>query len=184
MLKINERPNSKTFIADVDGIIKLKRSFVLSKPEFLYLRKGEDVGAEIISIIYGVATKIDWNTLFTGISAACAIYTVLQLRKDRNFRKKYLRGIRESDDYTIKDFRILCTKNNLTILAEKINRKIGVKVKFAPKRKAHKHRFYLTDKAYAFFVRVGEGKTVKFYGHLGTDKAMIQALKNQFLSEW
>lgn len=46
--------NQTSFVADEKGIIELKKDFLLSQPKFFFLRKGEDVGADQIAVLYSI----------------------------------------------------------------------------------------------------------------------------------
>ena len=166
--------NQISFIADERGIKDLKKDFLLSQPKFFYLRKGEDIGANDIAILYAQAT------LF--FTALAALYPIA---KDiYKSIKKWIEEIKDDENYKIKDYRILCTKNKLTLRAEKFNSYLGVKVKFRKLAPSDSLRFYLTNKQYALFLRHNKGKKALFIGHIGSDPKIINELKSMFLKEW
>jgi len=189
LLEISNIPNARSFQADEGGIIELKAEFVAEASRFLYLRKGEDVGADVISVFYSLCRNVDWPTILsdfdwnnlteTRVNATALIPTIssLILRVELLpwFQKK-----RKKRSKQIKDFHIICTKNETTLKAYPINSSLGVNVRFYTKQKAHLHRYYVSDKRYAFFVRHGK----HFFGHIGDDPKMIDALKSSFEDEW
>lgn len=98
--------------------------------------------------------------------------------------KGWLKEIKKEKDYKIKDYRILCIKNKITLRAEKFNSHLGVKVKFRKLALSDSLRFYLTNKQYALFLRHNKGKKALFIGHIGSDPKIINELKSMFLKEW
>lgn len=166
--------NQTSFVADEKGIIELKRDFLLNQPKFFFLRKGEDVGADQIAVLYSILILV-----FAGLSA------LYPIAKDiYKSIKGWLKEIKKEKDYKIKDYRILCTKNKITLRAEKFNSHLGVKVKFRKLALSDSLRFYITNKQYALFLRHNKGKKALFIGHIGSDPKIINELKSMFIKEW
>ena len=50
--------SERCFDIDVEGIVNLKAEFAMEADEFLWLRKGEDVGADVIAALLGITNSL------------------------------------------------------------------------------------------------------------------------------
>ena len=200
--------SGKWFIADEPGISCLKREVRRRAKEYLYLRKGEDFGAVIQMLLeaynsgapaieaiwnaYASSDDIDlagitldsliesdfakWLPLYAAISKgrelvrkdAAKMVVLLKMGAD------WARGVR---------IKILCSPKATNLRAglgwrALLNSEIR---HYIDEHSAGSHRFYLTEREFAFFVRQPDKS---FLGFHGQERALLEELKSAFDSEW
>jgi len=175
---MHDEPVLKTFDEDLEGLTRIQKTFISPDAKFIYFRKGEaqnnvPITAAIIGVIvvvYGVVK--DYPVLKEGVKAMIkdikAMGRVLLAYVQQPLTKPGIREIACPDDPEI------------TVTLE-ILRSLGGDVRYLPRDRRGKFRFFVNSKEYCLFVRRNDER---FSGVIGNDPNMIGALKETFEAEW
>jgi len=197
----------KWFVADEAGVSRLKRDVRKRAQKFLYLRKGEDFGAVIQMLLEAYnsgATAIEaiWNAYSASGDVNLAGITLDSLLES-DFVKWLLlyTAISGGKELIIKDakrmqavltsaahwvagprIKILCTPKAINVRAGLGWRALGAKIRnYLDERSSGSHRYYLSEREFAFFIRQPDES---FLGFHGEDEELLATLKNAFEAEW
>ena len=176
------------FEANEPGIAVLKAEFLAEANEYLYLRKGEDFGGDIIGYM---ATCI--NAL-ADVSLIDAVKDFVVYTTAAEHVAKYYPAIKKKISQVEERFRhnpwtrkpkklhILLWPDEQNEAARPIYEAQGYEVHFySSELDKGQHRLYLNEKRYCLFLRTSDNR---FVGFIGSDVQMNNALKTQFEAEW
>jgi len=172
-----------SFSANSKGIIEKKAEFYDEARKYLLLRKGEDIGAEIIAVMSLFINSLS-DVSFLEVAKDFIVYTTVLERI-----YKYYSGARdrlEKRKATVlpppKDLRILCWPDKENREAKPIFQAQGYQVKrYENELQKGPLRYYLNEKRYCLFIRSGEDT---FTGVIGDNPDTIAELKQTFEKEW
>lgn len=176
------------FEANEPGIAILKAEFLDEADDYLYLRKGEDFGGDLIgymsiqvnaladaSLINLVASLV----VFVQAAETVARYYPKIKRMIADARKRFTEAPWKRKP---KDLKLLLWPNIRNEEARPLYEVQGYQVRFyVSKRDMGQHRLYLNEKRYCLFLRTGEDR---FLGFIGRDAETHQSLKSFFETEW
>jgi hypothetical protein len=169
--------------------VNLKVEFAAEAKEFLWLRKGEDVGADITSTFLGMVNSLADLELAERLKDILVyVKTVEAIEKHwpkvrdrfRNLKDHFTRG--SSQKRHPLDLRILCSPTDDTEAARPVFEEQGYHVRhYRDDRQAGRHRFYVCEARCRLFHRT-PGR--RFVGLLTDDAMTIATAKNTFEAEW
>lgn len=199
------------FEADEPGVLHLKEEFRDERPEYLFLRKGEDFGGIAIMLLealergpeaiqavhaayHGVVDlstvvidriqEFDWKEfliLYVLISKSAELSGKHIEAIIKPFWERIVKRSRSGTGKK-KDLRLLCSPDERNERARIGYEALGYQVRHYPEKyQAGSHRLYITNKRYALFHRAQGGK---FFGVRGRDKSTIKRLTELFEEEW
>lgn len=177
------------FEADTPGIVTLKAQFADEAEEFLWLRKGEDVGADIIATFLALVNTLGNLNLMELVTAYALFHAVkegmkndykaiwkLWERAQKLFKENPFSGRKP------KDLRILCWPDEDNEEARPLYEVQGYSVRhYRDERLRGSHRFYLNDERYCLFFRTPDER---FFGFIGKDTEVMSQLRTHFEYEW
>ncbi len=189
MLNVHPTSGIEWFEADEPGIVKLKAEFAEEADEFLYLRKGEDIGSLDIACLLAhinmltdgsLHTSLDemrqWVQFGTNLLTFVPVMGMVYKRAKDFWLKRQWSGRKP------RKLLLLLSPDNANREALPIYRAQGYEVRqYSQPSEKGKHRFYLNDKRFAVFLRRPD-KT--FIGLMGTDEKIRGELRRLFESEW
>jgi len=207
VLKHHSLKRTQWFEANLAGISQLKREVHKNANEFFYLRKGEDFGAfiemllelmvqtpEQITSVFSLyferfpelaasldlhkLTEIDWKEILS-------FYTLMTLGKElviASWKKMKVLLAPKPGDVKLPKLKILCYPDEVNKKARIGWEDMNYQVRnYKKKAQAGRHRFYLSEKEYCFFIRKPDST---FFGFRGSDQDVIRDLLIQFALEW
>jgi len=172
-----------TIDEDLEGLTKIQTGFIVPDCEFIYFRKGEaqnnvPIVATIVATL-AVAYKVvkDYPQLKEGVQQILSDIKAKARLVKESLSKPNMRTCVQAPDIR----EIACPdKADITVSLE-VLRGIGGDVRYLPKQRRGKLRYFVNDKQYCLFVRrSGE----RFNGVLGYDPGVIASLREAFESEW
>ena len=172
-----------SFNANTKGIIEKKAEFFNEAREFLFLRKGEDVGIEIIGFM-SFAINVIADPLLADMIREFIFYENVLRRINRYYQK--IKQIIESRKKEVlsppKDLRIILCPDRENTEAKPIYEAQGYQIKsYENELIKGPFRYYLNEKRYCLFLRTGKDT---FTGFIGNNSDTINELKISFENEW
>ncbi len=187
-----------SFVANEEGIVKLKSEFLIEAEEFLLLRKGEDIGGELIALFIEVVSsaresiEFVFETEFAKIvkkyfdflweaAEAYALYRTMRETIIEAIESYASKEKRQVSSKKLNRLNILCFPDEENEKARLHYERLGYQVRhYRSADEKGLHRFYVNEKRWCFFLRSGE----QFKGVVGTDQPTILKLVEQFDLEW
>jgi hypothetical protein len=180
---ISSASRVKTFSADLDQLTEIQKTFFDLRNKFIYFRKGEAAN--------NIAIAAEWALL------VAAVHAILELIKDYpkiragtillkddllNIYRLIAAQFQQKPSLQLPVFReIACPdEDDITVSLELVNHFAG-EVRYLPKERRGKFRYFVNDEKYCLFVRRNDGR---FNGVIGDDPNMIATLKEAFEAEW
>ena len=182
------RPDN-SFCANSKGIIEKKAEFFDEAEEFLYLRKGEDVGADIIAVLAMVYQQMYDDSFWSFVGKTSAISAIIEriikfyrwIREKIEERKEALRNNLDVHK-PVSDVRIICWPDTDNKKVKPLFRKLNYRVhRYESESQKGALRYYLNEKRFCLFIRTGDDD---FTGVIGNDSRTIAELKQAFEKEW
>lgn len=206
MLTSEENSNILSFECDQEEINLMKKAFIAEGGSYLYFRKGEFAGFfDSLQFAVDLAQNTDWYAVGDIVWQGVENYAILRafaeyIRKDSNKASEHfsttLNKVKKfSVDLNLlmkiggtpfpstraTDFRIICTKDPYNENYLSSFEVFGAQIKLNPSEKKGRHRLFLNDKRFCFFIRENEST---FYGFMGSDPLIMKKLKSDFENEW
>lgn len=177
------------FEANEHGIATLKAEFLAEAEEFLFLRKGEDFGGDVIGFMAAAINALS-DVSLTDRMKDLIVYAVASEKIAKYYPqiRKLIDKARESYQTTPwkgrkpKDLKILLWPDETNREAQPLFERQGYMVNYyASPDKKGSHRFYLNEKRYCLFLRTEQDR---FLGFIGDDETVRAGLKAVFEREW
>ena len=182
------RPDN-SFLANSKGIIEKKAEFLGESEEFLLLRKGEDVGADIIACLAITVNALSDISLLDE-AKEFLVYAAVMDRISSFYRrikaiidkKRKIASEGGRGPIKPKDLRILCWPDSENRESKPMYENQGYFVRrYKSEGQKGPLRYYLNEKRYCIFMRTGEDE---FTGVIGNSKETISELRKAFEDEW
>lgn len=170
----------ETFRLNLDQLSKIQEKFIDEEFHFIYFRKGEaENNLRIISVFVAViiaAYKLTMDypqlkkgakVLFDDLAKVAKI--LLSFMKKKELVK--VPKLRE----------IACPDNAVITKTLELLRKLGGDVRYIPKERLGRFRYFVNNKEYCLFIRREDGT---FNGIKGNDPSIIESLREAFELEW
>ncbi|MBI2919236.1 MAG: hypothetical protein HYY01_14780 [Chloroflexi bacterium] len=179
---------TERFEADQHGIVALKAEFLDEADEFLWLRKGEDFGGDVIGYMSAAINALADRALIDLVKNL-PVYTdaaqkVAELYPSIRQSIKRAASRFRSDPWTKKpkDLRLLLWPDDTNEQARPLYERQGYEVRFYPSQAlTGSLRLYLNEKRFCLFFRTGDNS---FFGLVGADEETRSQLSQLFEDEW